>query len=415
MPVTALKLYLSDIKHNLNIKKSLNICIYHLKNNIFRAILVLASEVEKVHNDDRISTLEKRIARIEALLEKVLETKLEPISSKNSENVIASFDFSDADCRNNSGWKICNAEHIDSDDSLSFKTIQIERTLGVFCDPMLINDNLRMPIDDIKQVHVRLKSNVDASQKCMLRVYFTTEKSTEFSQSKSVQAYYPAGRMVDVYVDTRNRYWNGNLAQLRIDPVEGLKGSIELECVELIGSDGIAKYRGDFTSTPLEETGWILRNTTVIGSSGRLVFDVDLLEKKKVYTDPYIVINNINIDAEKVKYLHIKMRSDINDDENADIYMQVLFKTENSNFWTQDKSMRFSYKAGEDIDAYVRIKQLFWKGTLIALRIDPFEKFEGSAQIKLIELLTDIPSSSDVEILEARTRNLEDRFNKIYS
>lgn len=366
-------------------------------------------------NDDRISILEKRIARIESLLEKVLETKLEPISSDNSGNVIASFDFSDAECRNNSGWKICNAEHIDSDDSLSFETIQIERTLGVFCDPMLINENLRMPIDDIKQVHVRLKSNVDASQKCMLRVYFTTEKSTEFSQSKSVQTYYPAGRMVDVYVDTRNRYWNGNLTKLRIDPVEGLRGSIELECVELIDSDGNVKYSVDFTEKLLEETGWALRNTTVTSSSGRLVFNADVLEKKKVYTDPYVVINDLDVDAEKVKYLHIKMRSDINGDENADTYMQVLFKTKSSNFWTQDKSMRFSYKAGEDIDAYVKIKQLFWKGTLIALRIDPFEKFEGSTKIRLIELLTEIPSSSDVEILEARTRKLEDRFNKIYS
>lgn len=367
-----------------------------------------------MQNDDRLSILEKRIARIEALLEKVLETKLEPISSKNSENVIASFDFSDEDCRNNSGWKICNAEHIDSDDSLSFKTIQIERTLGVFCDPMLINDNLRMPIDDIKQVHVRLKSNVDASQKCMLRVYFTTEKSTEFSQSKSVQAYYPAGRMVDVYVDTRNRYWNGNLTKLRIDPVEGLKGSIELEHLELIDFDGNVRYSVDFSAMPLEETGWALHNTTVVSRSGRLIFDVDLLEKKKVYTDPYIVINDLDVDAEKVKYLHIKMRSDIIGDENADTYMQVLFKTKSSNFWTQDKSMRFTYKAGEEIDAYVKIKQLFWKGTLIALRFDPFERFEGSTQIKLVELLADIPSSSNVEILEARTRNLEDRFNKIY-
>ncbi len=367
-----------------------------------------------MHNDDRISILEKRVARIESLLEKVLETKLEPISGGNSENVVVSYDFSDENCRNNSGWKICNAENIDSEDSLAFKTIQVERTLGVFCDPMLINNNLRMPIDDIKQVHVRLKSNVDASQKCMLRVYFTTEKSTSFTQSKSVYSYYPAGKTVDVYVDTRNRYWNGNLTKLRIDPVEGLKGSIELDCLELIDADGNVKYGVRFSDMPLEETGWVLRNTTVISRSGRLIFNVDLLEKKKVYTDPFIVINDLDVDAEKVKYLHIKMRSDISGDKNADTYMQVLFKTKNSNFWTQDKSMRFTYKAGEEVDAYVKIKQLFWKGTLIALRIDPFENFEGSAEIKLVELLSDIPSSSSIEILEARTRNLEDRFNKIY-
>lgn len=368
-----------------------------------------------MNSGERISILEKRIARIESLLEKVLETKLEPISNEKSDNVIVSYDFSDADCRDNSGWKICNAEYVESQESLCFKTVQIERTLGVFCDPMLINENLGMQIDDIKHVHVRLKSNVDASQKCMLRVYFTTEKSTSFSKSKSVYNYYPAGRMVDVYVDTRNRYWNGNLTGLRIDPVEGQRGSIELECVELIDSDGNVRYSVDFTDTPLEETGWKLHNITVIGRSGRLIFNVDLLEKKRVYTDPFIVIDNINIDAEKVKYMHIKMRSDITNGENNNTYMQILFKTESSNFWTQDKSMRFSYKAGEDIDAYVRIKQLFWKGNVIAFRIDPFENFEGRTEIKLVELVGDISNMSDVEMLEERTRNLEDRFNKIYS
>ncbi|MBO4951165.1 MAG: hypothetical protein J6E38_09175 [Clostridia bacterium] len=369
-----------------------------------------------MQNDDRISMLEKRITRIESLLEKVLETKLEPISSDNSGNVIASFDFSDAECLNNSGWKICNAEHIDSDDSLSFETIQIERTLGVFCDPMLINENLRMPIDDIKQVHVRLKSNVDASQKCMLRVYFTTEKSEEFSQSKSVQTYYPAGRMVDVYVDTKNRYWNGNLSKLRIDPVEGLRGSIEMELIELISSSGEVVYSVDFTKVAdLQSTEWNLKNTSLVSCKGRLLFNVDMIEKKRIYTDPFIVTDKIDVEASSVKYIHIKLRTDIENPESDDVYMQVLFKTKSSNFWTQDKSMRFSYAHGKDIDAYIEVKQLFWKGRIIALRIDPFETYEGRTEIKLIELLSDIPTESNINLLEAKTRHLEDRFNKIYN
>ena len=370
-----------------------------------------------MQNDDRISILEKRISRIESLLEQVLETKLEPISSENSGNVIASFDFSEEDCRNNSGWRICNAEQNISNDSLSIESIKVERTLGFFCDPMIINENINMPIDDIKYVHVRLKSNVDASQRCMLRVYFKTEKYPEWSGSKSIDCYYPAGRQFDVFVETKNRYWNGMLTSLRIDPVGGIKGSIELEVIELLDKNKEVKYSFDFTNIEdIEKVDWKLRNTTFVSCAGKLLFNVDVLEKKRVYTDPFIVADNLSLEASRAKYMHIKMRTDIENKVNEELYMQILFKTKSSNYWTQDKSMRFSYKSGTDIDAYIEIRQLFWKGTVIALRIDPFENYEGKAEIQLIEILSELPPDRDnIELLEARTRHLEDRFNKIYS
>ncbi len=364
----------------------------------------------------KLEELENRVERLESLLREMVEKQNGEIEADDTSHLLARFDFSEEDCRNNSGWRIYNAEQNNSNDSLSFESIKVERTLGFFCDPMIINRNLNMPIDDIKYVHVRLKSNVDASQRCILRVYFTTSKYPEWSQSKSIDCYYPAGRKFDVLVETKNRFWNGMLTSLRIDPVEGLKGSIELELIELLDKNKEVKYSFDFTNIDnFENIEWKLRNTTFVSSAGKLLFNIDVLEKKRIYTDPFIVIDNLELDATKAKYIHVKMRTDIEDKTNEEVYMQILFKTKNSNYWTQDKSMRFSYRTGEDIDAYIEIRQLFWKGTVVSLRIDPFESFEGKAKISLIEILSELPHHSDIEILEARTRHLEDRFNKIYN
>lgn len=367
--------------------------------------------------DNRVALLEQRIERLERIIEELLKgDNLLYQKVEKHPDVVASYDFSDENCRLNSGWKICNAETLDSTDSISIKAMRIERTLGVFCDPMLINDNIMMQADGIKKVHVRLKSNVDATQRCMLRVYFTTEKYPDWSQTKSVDEYYPAGRKVDVFVDMKNRYWNGNLKCLRIDPVEGLNGSIEIELIELLDAENNVKYSVDFTrAESLESTGWTLKNTSLESCNGKLMFNADLIEKKKVYTDPYIVIDNLDIDASVARYIHVKMRTDIENKTDSETYMQVLFKTKSSDFWTQDKSMRYSYRIGEEIDAYIEVRQLFWKGTLIALRIDPFENSEGKTEIRMVELLSDIPKNGKVEFLEARTRQLEDRFIKIYS
>lgn len=363
-------------------------------------------------DSNKISQLEERISKLEKMVEQLTENKGE----NNALQVLASYDFSLEECRKNSGWKICNAENIECPDALSLKAMQVERTLGVFCDPMLINNDIHLPADEIKRVHVRIKSNVDATQRCMLRVYFVTEKYREWSQAKSVDNYYPAGRLVDVYVDTKNRYWTGNLMGIRIDPVEGLRGSIEIEFIELLDGEDNAKYRIDFTNQKsLEETGWTLRNTSQINCCGKLTFNVNVLEKKRVFKDPFIMIGNIDIDANAAKYIHIKMRVDVDNKRVKDTYMQILFKTKSSNFWTQDKSMRYSYKLGEEIDVYIEIKQLFWKGRIIALRLDPFENLDGVAKIRLIELLNEVPGKSKIDMLEVRAHRLEIKINTLFN
>ena len=366
--------------------------------------------------EKRIAELENRIRELEQMVAD-LQGQLGSDSDEDKGSfVVASYDFSNAAELKNSGWKIANAEEIDCDSGVKFKSITVERTLGVFFDPMLINYDLNIPAENVSFVRVKIKSNVDASQKCILRVFFTTATSPDWSQSKSVCCEYAAGRSVDVCIETKNRFWNGVIKQLRLDPVEGLKGSIEIETIELLDSDNSVVYKVDFTKADgIANTGWVLRNVVSETCNGVLRFDVDILEKKRVYTDPFLFIDNIEIDISRAKYLHLQMQVDLDDDSNTDVYMQILFKTKSSNFWTQDKSMRFDYTPGKKIDAYVRLKQLFWKGTLVALRIDPFENLSGTTQIFGIELLSELPEDKDVEILKARTRRLEDRFNRIYN
>ena len=369
-----------------------------------------------MNQSDRIKNLEKRIERLEALANEHFGKDFSEENELFTDDVVEAYDFSKTCAAKNSEWKVCNAETHENSAGLSFSTVKIERSLGVFYDPMLVNENLRIPLNGVKYVHIRLKSNVDASKRCFLKVYFTTEKSTVFSESKSALACYTAGKMTDVYVEIQNRYWSGMLTKLRIDPVEMLRGSIEVELIELLDDEYKAKYSVDFMKADnLEGTGWNTYNTSYVSCNGKLTFDVETLEKKRIYTDPFIVNKSLSIYAEKVKYIHIKLRTDIEntDEDISDVYMQIFFKTKSSDCWSQDKSMRFVYKQGEEVDAYIEIKQLFWKGEITALRIDPFESYEGKTSIKIIELLARIPDETDVCLLESRTRRIEDRFNRL--
>lgn len=369
-----------------------------------------------MRDDEKVRVLEERVCRLEKLVEKLLSKEALVENSAVQSPVLASFDFSDAECRKNSGWKIYNAENLESSDSLSFRTILVERTLGVFYDPMMLYDSLSLPCDEVKLVHVKLKSNVDDSKKCLLRVYFTTDKYTEYAQVREIHSYYSAGTSTDVYVDTKNRYWTGTLTGIRVDPVEDLRGSIEIELVELLDKNNNVLFKTDFSKvTDLENCGWSFKNMDDVVCDSKLRFNVGVYEKKRVYTDPYIRIENLDIDASQAKFIHIKMSVDVENKGREAAYVQIFFKTRSSDFWTQDKSMKYSYEVGKEIDAYMEIKQLFWKGTLIALRIDPFENYEGKAEIKLVELLKEVPKKVAVDMLEARMRNLEDRFNKIYN
>ncbi len=114
-------------------------------------------------------------------------------------------------------------------------------------DPQLFIENLDFEIGKCKHVHIRMRTDPENPNlrgwqsnnkfyNALLMVFFKTEASPEFTQQKGVRYDYVAGSgMVDLYVDmSKNGFWNGRLTGLRLDPVEGMGGKFEVECIEIL-------------------------------------------------------------------------------------------------------------------------------------------------------------------------------------
>lgn len=370
---------------------------------------------------EKLEMLEKRIERLEELVEKnaCRGTKAKELSNERKTPVCERFDFTEKEVFEKCNWKMENATFVSDDMGLTFESVSLVTPLGFSSDPMLINDSIRVSLDGIGFIRVRLKSDVSDGDECSMNCYFTTERHSTWSQSKAVTCYYKAGIMTDVYTPVKNRFWKGTLTGLRIDPVEKMRGSVEIELVQLIADDMSVVYEYDFTKVQnLKESPWVLRNATATSCKNNLSFDIYAVEKKKVRTNPFIYNESLGLCAEDVKYLHIKLRTDINGEkcdfkDGKKIYLQVLFTTENSNFWSRDKSIRYFYECGKTVDAYIETKQLFWKGTLTGLRIEPFESYDGRTRIELLELLSDIPSNSAFVRLCERVERIENVLENI--
>ena len=164
--------------------------------------------------------------------------------------VVYEYDFTDAESFEKSDWRVENAEIIESNNSLKLNVYPVDVKKLIF-DPMIINDNINVNVSHAKYIHVRLKtilennsnhrgwySNNNVYYDACLGVYFKNEHNNAYSEDKCVYANYGSGSMTDVYVDmSRNSLWNGNLTGLRIDPVERLNGTFEIELVEILEAD----------------------------------------------------------------------------------------------------------------------------------------------------------------------------------
>ena len=364
---------------------------------------------------ERISELEKRIAILEKMLEKYISRdEIEALVVRESDNSpLFSVDFSSKN-ESTKKWRICNAEKIKSGRGIAFRSILIEKIFGFQYDPMITNYNMNIPTELIKYVRIRIKSNVDASKQCFVTVYYTTNKDRKWSQQHSVRKEYVAGRTEDVYVEMNGKGWNGKLECLRIDPVEGLGGSIEISSIELIGFNGESLYLFDFTHPDNEfSKEWEVGNMTVIGTDGKLMLNINVVDKKKEFSDPFILKDGLSLNLDNARYLHLRMRTDIEDDEISSVLMQIFFKTKESCGWSQEKCIPFRYEPGKDVDVYIEVRHLFWKGELSAIRIDPFENNDGKTEIMLLEILPSLPEGKEVELIENKSTTLENRFAKI--
>ena len=84
--------------------------------------------------------------------------------------------------------------------------------------------------------------------------------------------------------------------------------------------------------------------------------------------DPYMICDDINIDADKIKYINIRMQS--TDDSDM---AEVFFTTVDSPYLSQDKAIRFHINPNDDMRTYTIDMREYekWKGIVRSIRLDP--------------------------------------------
>lgn len=133
----------------------------------------------------------------------------------------------------------------------------------------------------------------------------------------------------------------------------------------------------------------------------RILSTNDMLQLKLIGEDPFIIKENISIDADKFSYLHIIMSSTA-----KTIYAQVYFSTIDNPYITEDKSLFFKVNPdGRPHSYYVRMSNNpLWSGIVQMLRLDPAQYHdifdwkgepEGVCNIEKFEFVQNKPHGED--------------------
>ena len=189
--------------------------------------------------------------------------------------------------------------------------------------------------------------------------------------------------------------------------------------------------RCDFTdSSTFENLSWRLGNAILKSKEGALSFDISDNKQAEHFADPIVSIFDIDVDASNVKYLHVvfmtnhpkeSLREWYDNNVYYNAYAQFYFRTDKNSEWSQSKSLSIYYCSGELVDCYVESKNALWRDRIIGIRFDPSEKLLGSAEIYLIELLSDAPASgvggwmknvnNRLDILDEKVEMTENKLN----
>ncbi len=225
--------------------------------------------------------------------------------------------------------------------------------------------------------------------------------------------------------------WYGTLTGLRIDPIDiNLCGVVELLHINLVDKNGCVVYEYDFTDTEnREKSDWTVEDAEILESNDSLKLNVFPVDVKRLIFDPMVLNDNIKINVNRAKHVHIRIKTILENnpehrgwyDNNVfyDAYLQVYFKTEYSNFYSQDKSVRVYYGSGSVVDVYADMsKNALWNGNLTGLRIDPVEGLNGSFEIELVEILEaekTVGVGGKLGNIEKRLSNIEDMLDYLES
>ncbi len=389
---------------------------------------------------------------------------------------IYSFDFTTMPDFEKSDWKIDCAELEDGKNKLVFKANPKVRVIGKTYDPMLVNDNVKIDASSVSKIFIRIKTNAgmndgDALAKyiiqnvcgndaeklqkaniiynqfgtnmsmfsqnfgsinvspCFMNFYFITDSNPVWSEQLKFQSYYNTNELTTVCFETHHNYrWQGNVKGIRIDPVEQIPVRVELYDIVMFDNNGEIVYRYDFTQTKnFDNSDWSLSNVNQLASDNCLLLDVVQSDRTVMSYDPMILNDNIKLNVNRAKHVHIRIKTILennlehrgwhNNNVFYDAYLQVYFKTEYSNFYSQDKSVRVYYGSGSVVDVYADMsRNALWNGNLTGLRIDPVEGLNGSFEIELIEILEaekTVGVGGKLASIEKRLSNIEDMMDNL--
>ncbi|MBR7098128.1 MAG: helix-turn-helix transcriptional regulator, partial [Clostridia bacterium] len=225
---------------------------------------LLGLSVEKSPQGDRERALEQRISHLEKLVEILLtgdEKEALTISLCDATPVMR-FDFTTMSAEDKQKWRVINGEILDASKQLIFRATPVARPHGNRrWDPQLVNESLRIQIDDVSLIRVRLKT-LAGEQKAKLKLLFITEEHPHWHEGKRFSHHYETGKTVTVDFSTSHASWYGTLIGLRIDTTNQRASRCEIEAIELLDAQGAIKYQYAFTEKDGNgSTDWELRNS----------------------------------------------------------------------------------------------------------------------------------------------------------
>lgn len=344
---------------------------------------------------------------------------------------IYSIDFTKSSDFEKTDWKLGCSELIEGKNKLVFKPKPYERVYGKRIDPRIINDKLKIDITDVRTIYLSMRADMEITP---VKIYFTTQENPEWSENNCFNFRYSPGTLT-VYVDVSVLHnWYGTLTGLRIDPIDrDLCGIVELFNINLVDKNGCVVYEYDFTNAEnFENSDWRVEDAEILESNNSLKLNVYPVDVKKLIFDPMITNDNINVNVNRAKYVHVRLKTILENNTNHggwynnnvyyDAYLQVYFKTENNNVYSQDKRVFANYRSGCMTDVYVDMSgNSLWNGNLTGLRIDPTEVVDGTYEIELVEILEadkNVGMGGKLSNIENRLASIEgmmDNLEEMYS
>ena len=157
-----------------------------------------------------------------------------------------------------------NARQVESPVGMAFTSVPAKIVKQVY-DPMLINDDLRIDINKVRYIHLRLKTSLfdrnrgtyrtscNVNCNAEMKLYFKTEGCDDYTEQRKFGVHYLAtDQMQDIYIDISiSSAWHGTLTGLRLDPIENQGASFEIAQIELL--EGTPKVQLSGFMSSLEE------------------------------------------------------------------------------------------------------------------------------------------------------------------